>query len=214
MTPTGQVNELATALCKAQAQMRAAPKSKSNPHFKSRYADLDACWDAAREALTTHGLSVVQGVSAQGKAVTVTTMLMHTSGQWLASDLTLEADKATAQSVGSAITYARRYAFSAMVGITSDEDDDGNAAVPPPPPKGAPVYEPEPPVEIPFAPKAGTTYEGTDEQKAFVAKVFEACGKNVFHEAIKGRMREVSQMIMGDDMGTIEATIKAFLAKG
>ncbi len=122
-----QVQELFSALSAAQKVMAGATKDATNPHFGNRYADLASVWDACRAPLADNGLSVFQPVTAEGSRVTVTTLLAHKSGQWISSDLTLTSDKATAQGVGSAITYGRRYGLSAMVGI-APEDDDGNLA--------------------------------------------------------------------------------------
>lgn len=123
------VGELFSALAKAQGAMKGAVKDSLNPFFKSKYADLAAVWEACREHLSAHGLAVVQGVSATGALVSVTTMLGHVSGQWVRDTLTLEAKDSTPQSVGSAATYCRRYGLSAAVGI-APEDDDAEAAQP------------------------------------------------------------------------------------
>ena len=128
MTHSEQVNEIAAALAKAQGQMKIAVKDSINPHFKSRYADLAAVLDAVRGPLSANGIAIVQGVEADETAATVTTLLAHTSGQWVRSSLRLPAPQANAQGFGSAVTYARRYLLSAMAGIAQD-DDDGNAAV-------------------------------------------------------------------------------------
>ena len=111
--------------------MTAAYKDATNPHFKSRYATLASVWDAIREPLSAHGLSVSQVLESaeNGVGVAVRTLLLHTSGQWIASRYVMPiTDKLTPQAMGSAITYARRYALSAIVGIAPDDDDDGNAA--------------------------------------------------------------------------------------
>ena len=84
MRASEQLAELAGALSKAQAMLRGAVKDSTNPHFKSRYADLASCWDACREALAANGLSVVQLPEGTGGVVEMTTMLLHTSGQWIA----------------------------------------------------------------------------------------------------------------------------------
>ncbi len=119
---------LFTALSAAQAVMTGAKKDSENPHFRSKYSDLASVWDACREPLTRNGFCVIQPVTSMSTtSVTVTTMLAHKSGEWIACDLTLTSDKATPQGIGSAITYARRYGLSAMAGI-APEDDDGNAA--------------------------------------------------------------------------------------
>lgn len=128
MTHSEPINELAAALAKAQALIQGAVKDSTNPHFKSRYADLASVWDACRKPLTDHGLSVAQttGTAEDGR-VRVTTLLLHASGQWIADDLLMKPVKDDPQGVGSCITYARRYALAAMVGV-APEDDDGNAA--------------------------------------------------------------------------------------
>ena len=118
---------LAAALSKAQGEMENAAKANVNPHFKSKYADLASVWDACRAPLTKNGLAILQPVRANGAQVTVTTMLVHSSGEWISESLTMTAQQNTPQGVGSAITYGRRYGLSAMVGI-APEDDDGNAA--------------------------------------------------------------------------------------
>lgn len=120
--------DLATALAKAQAEIRPAAKDAVNPHFKSKYADLAAVWEVVRGPITKNGLSIVQIPSAEAAKVTVTTMLLHTSGQWIRSRLTMIAAQNTPQGIGSCITYARRYALSAVLGVAAEIDDDGNAA--------------------------------------------------------------------------------------
>ena len=125
-----EINALAEALVRAQSEIKAATKDRENPFFGSRYATLDAVWDACRAPLTSHGLAVIQGVSTEGDLVTVTTLLLHTSGQWTKSALSLTPKDASPQAAGSAITYAQRYGLKAMVGVTAEEDDDGNAAQP------------------------------------------------------------------------------------
>lgn len=131
MTTSEQVAELAAALAKAQAQIKAAAKDRTNPFFNSKYATLEAVWDACRGPLTANGLSIVQGAAATGgELVTVTTRLLHASGQWIESRLDLVPKDASPQAAGSALTYARRYGLAAMVGVAPEEDDDGNAAQP------------------------------------------------------------------------------------
>lgn len=119
--------KLFQALHRAQSVMAGAKKDVDNPFFKSKYADLASVWDAARGPLTDNGLSIIQIPSAEGAAVTITTILAHESGEWISGDLTLVSTKNDPQGLGSAITYARRYALAAFVGV-APEDDDGNAA--------------------------------------------------------------------------------------
>lgn len=125
MSPS--ISKLTTALAKAQNEMHGAAKESVNPHFRSRYADLASVWDACREPLTKHELAVLQPARCDGRIVTVTTVLTHSSGEWIAEELSMEPTQNTPQAIGSAITYARRYGLSAMVGV-APEDDDGNEA--------------------------------------------------------------------------------------
>ena len=128
MEMSTDIKELATALSKAQAQVEGAAKDSANPHFKSKYADLASVWSACREALTKNGLSVAQFPGEMiADRMTMTTMLMHSSGQYLRETLSIPLSKVDAQGYGSATTYARRYALAAVVGVCP-EDDDGNAA--------------------------------------------------------------------------------------
>lgn len=124
---TSECSELATALAKAQAEIDAAPKSESNPFFKSTYADLAAVRAVIREPFGKHGLSVVQIPQTTDGYVHVTTVLFHSSGQCIHGTLTLKPTKNDPQGIGSAITYARRYALMAFAGVAPD-DDDGNDA--------------------------------------------------------------------------------------
>ncbi len=133
MQKSETIAELAKALAKAQAAIQPAPKDTSNPFFKSKYADLPAVWRACREPLAANGLSVVQmpADSTEGR-IALTTMLLHSSGEYITSTVSTKIAKDDPQGVGSALTYLRRYALAAMVGIVADDDDDGNAASTPP----------------------------------------------------------------------------------
>lgn len=123
------IGEIASALATAQSELRPAVKDAVNPHLKSKYANLASVWEAAREPLVKNGLSVVQTFwPAEPNTVTVVTTLMHKSGEWIESPLTLPVGKNDAQGYGSAITYARRYGLSALLGVIADEDDDGHGA--------------------------------------------------------------------------------------
>jgi hypothetical protein len=131
MNRSEQINELAEALALAQGEMEGAPKDRQNPHFRSSYADLASVWGACRKPLANHGLSVAQVprvIKGEDPAVEVETLLMHKSGQWISNLLELPVAKADTQGFGSAITYARRYALAAVVGV-APEDDDAEGAV-------------------------------------------------------------------------------------
>lgn len=121
------INELAMALAKAQGEMRGAKKDTTNPFFKSKYADLASVWEACREALSKNNLAVVQPTKATDHGTVVVTMLLHSSGQWISGEMDVLPKSPDAQALGSAITYARRYALSSMVGIAPEEDDGEGA---------------------------------------------------------------------------------------
>lgn len=131
MNKSESISKLAEALSKAQGAIKNALKDSSNPYFKSKYADLASVWDACRAELSANSLSVVQVPevieSEAGTKINVHTLLMHSSGEWIDGELKMAPVKDDPQGIGSAITYARRYALSAFVGI-APEDDDGNAA--------------------------------------------------------------------------------------
>ena len=126
MNHSDQINELGAALAKAQGLIEGAKKDSANPFFKSRYADLASVWDACRKHLSENGLSITQCPEESDNGIAIETMLLHSSGQWIKSRYTMPVSKLDAQAVGSAITYARRYALASIVGI-APEDDDGNA---------------------------------------------------------------------------------------
>lgn len=131
-----QINELATALAKAQGKIKVAPKANvakidtrdGKGGYSYSYSTLADVWEACRAPLSENGLALIQTVAAEGSKVTVTTLLVHSSGQWISDDLTLAARDASPQAIGSCITYGRRYALGSMVGVVSEEDDDGAEA--------------------------------------------------------------------------------------
>jgi hypothetical protein len=133
MQRSDTITELAKALAKAQGEIKPAEKDSINPHFKNRYADLASIWAACREALSSNGLSVLQlPVDTQPGYCTLETVLLHTSGEHISSTASIRLGQDTAQGYGSALTYLRRYALAALVGIVADDDDDGNATIPRP----------------------------------------------------------------------------------
>lgn len=126
-TKSEQINELATALSKAQGELTDAKKGSTNPAFKSKYADLSSVLEEIRPVFSKHGLSIVQCPGFDDGKVSLETIIMHTSGQYVASTLHIPIGKQDAQGIGGAITYARRYMASAMAAL-AQEDDDGNTA--------------------------------------------------------------------------------------
>lgn len=168
------IGKLAEALAKAQGDIQGAVKDSTNPHFRSKYADLASVWDACREQLSKNGLSVIQTMDDEerpGDLVTVVTTLAHSSGQWIRGRLAMKPVKSDPQGIGSAITYARRYALAAMVGV-APEDDDGNAASA----RSAPDVQMEQPnKKSPIGPWKGPLTK-TDLQKAIRALVHDMNG--------------------------------------
>jgi hypothetical protein len=127
MNKSDSIAAIAPALVKAQAEIKAALKDATNPHFKSKYADLSSVVEAVKAPLLKNGIAFLQGIHDAVDGVAVETMLLHTSGEWISSTLRLPATKQDAQGYGSAITYGRRYGLQAICGVPA-EDDDGNAA--------------------------------------------------------------------------------------
>ncbi len=120
--------QVCAALVKAQKAFGPALKSSSNPHFKSRYADLAACVEAVIDGLNSNGIALIQKQHPHDGGVSVETIFIHESGEQLSAGiLTVPAAKQDPQGYGSALTYARRYSLMAACGI-APEDDDGNAA--------------------------------------------------------------------------------------
>jgi hypothetical protein len=212
------IGKLALALSKAQAAITNATKSKDNPYFKSHYADLAAVLDVCRQPLAANELAVIQSTENEGEQIIVTTLLAHSSGEWARGRVKLKPVKNDPQSVGSAITYGRRYGLSAAVGVAA-EDDDGNAAargqvvtpesvkvpgLPPPAVTQAPVPAPAPaaapvkatpaapaaPAICPFGKNIGKRWEDmTFSDRALEAVL--ACTDPRITEAHKGIVRTV-----------------------
>jgi hypothetical protein len=130
MTKSESIKELATALCAFQASVEAISKDSVNPFFKSKYASLSTIIEETRDLLAKNGLSYAQFPTSslgQTDGVRLATILMHSSGEWIADEFPVSPVDNKPQSVGSAITYARRYALQSILGLQVD-DDDGNAA--------------------------------------------------------------------------------------
>jgi hypothetical protein len=128
-----EINELAAALVAAQAEFSAVPKNSANPFFKSKYAALPDVVASASPVLAKHGLAVSQFIDGEFVNEGLTTYLIHKSGQFIAHTMKLHLIKGDPQAQGSAVTYARRYAYMAALGLVADEDDDGNKGSSPAP---------------------------------------------------------------------------------
>lgn len=135
MTRSESIAKLAAALAAAQGEMTAIVKdktakvqTKAGGAYSFDYADLGSVLDAVKPALNKHGIALLQPGRVENDKVITETILAHSSGEWIASDFAVKPDDLSPQKVGSALTYGRRYALSAMIGVFSEEDDDGNAA--------------------------------------------------------------------------------------
>ena len=133
MNQSESIANLAIALSIVQGKLTHAIKDSNNPFFKSKYADLESVWDSCRSLLSENGLAVMQfpGEYYDG-TMHLTTILTHKSGEWIGQDMSVPVTKPDAQGAGSALTYMRRYALAAVVGVVQ-ADDDGNAASAPKP---------------------------------------------------------------------------------
>ena len=133
MNQSESIANLALALSIVQGKLTHAKKDSANPFFKSKYADLESVWDSCRELLASNGLAVMQfpGEYLEG-SMFLTTIITHKSGEWIGQEMSVPVTKPDAQGAGSALTYMRRYALAAVVGVVQ-ADDDGNAASSPKP---------------------------------------------------------------------------------
>lgn len=120
MNTSEKIGEMAKALAAFQKEVKPIKKDGTNPHFKSKYAKLDSIMDAVRPLLSAQGLVLIQSQNA--------TRLLHTSGEWIEVTVDLAPSSGKPQDYGSAMTYARRYGASAILGLATEDDDDGNAA--------------------------------------------------------------------------------------
>lgn len=123
------IGALTKALAKAQGAIKPAVKASENPFFKSSYADLPAIFKACRDELSKNDIAIIQRTAYEGETLLLETILAHSSGEWISGVYPVKPVKPDPQSMGSAITYSRRYALAAMVGVVAeDEDDDGAQA--------------------------------------------------------------------------------------
>ena len=188
------IGALAAALAKAQGAMEGAPKDANNPFFKSKYADLASVWGACRKQLSDNGLAIVQAAFGDTydqapSVIGVATTLVHDSGEWMRGTISMIPDKPGPQAAGSVLTYCRRYALAAMVGVYQ-EDDDAEAAMPARPAKWVSVAPaPKRPSTKPGSPKghvredpkatAAPTKDGQSPKlKWFIGEIEKSTGKD------------------------------------
>lgn len=168
------ITKLAVSLIKAQKAIMPATKDATNPHYRSKYADLTAIIDAVKGPLNDNGIAFLQVVNA---TPAVETILLHESGEWMSSVTPVYCGKPNdPQALGSGITYAKRYGLQAMLGLPT-EDDDGEAAMPRN--KAAEEFEREvinkPPAEPPSKP---AFREPTTPERKGIAELITACAED------------------------------------
>lgn len=201
MERSESIAEISKALNTFRISVKQPVKSASNPFFKSKYVALEGVVDAIDSALKDTGLSYVQEATSEGNQVSVTTLLLHESGEWIElTPLTLPVAKNDAQAFGSAETYARRYSLSAAFGITSDLDDDGNAA------------SSNPPAQQPTKPKRSTTQarkETINELAESISKIKNVEKSQVLVEAYKNHgiesNDEIKNMTVASQLGVMKS---------
>jgi len=132
MKTSESIKEIAAALCAAQKQMTGATKGSDNPFFKSKYSDLTAVMEAIAKPFADNGLSFVQSPSIKHSSISVTTRIMHKSGEWIQGTVYLPPTKQDIHGHTSAITYGKRYGLQAMTGCPSVDDDGVTASKQPP----------------------------------------------------------------------------------
>jgi len=179
---------IAAALVKAQKEFGPALKTATNPHFRSKYAALDACVEAVIDALNNNGIFLMQYTHPCEDGVTVETMFIHESGEHMSGGkLHVPASKQDPQGYGSALTYARRYSLQAACGI-APEDDDGNAASKP---------KPEP-----KKPAAGT------RDKETLTFILESCENLASMQAEWTKMTPDERLLVNDVKDRLKGTLK------
>ena len=204
MNKSGTISELAKALSSFQGKMTAVKKDATNPFYKSKYATLDTIWETIRKPLSENGLSVAQtmNLTSDSKSVLETT-LYHTSGEWIGGTQLVNPVKDDPQSLGSAISYARRYSISALLGIVADEDDDANVATKPDKPK-AEAKSPEKPVStVGETPQKSEPSISAAQTKKIYASVKE---KGITPDQAKAYLKQVFKKMSTKELTISEAS--------
>ena len=213
METSEQLNELAAALAKAQGEIRnpgkdktATVEMKSGGKYSYNYGDLAGLLDAIRKPFADNGLCYVQAATNEPGCVHVTTRIIHSSGQWIEETLTMPVGEAKPQALGSAITYARRYAIGSLAGVASEQDDDGAAAqeaASNAPSRGNQKPRQDKPAAAAAPPPAGADlYVGNEPQREVLRARFSTItdinneDKHAIAAAMKGKkMAELDQVI-------------------
>lgn len=196
MERSEQIGDLATALAKAQGEMKPAKKSGHNKHFGADFATLEDVWEAARGPLTKYGLSIVQLPGTEDGKSGLRTMILHASGQWMSDFFPFPVNvKQDPQGLGAACSYFRRYGVSAAVGIVTEDDDAERAMEQRAPELQKPPPRPQKPPATPPAPE-GKAGDATQKQ---IAAIYALGGKmgwddDGVHDVVKRRFPEITSM--------------------
>lgn len=202
------IGALAAALAKAQSQISGAIKDAANPFFKSRYADLESVWQACRKPLTDNNLSVTQTSRYTEHGLMLVTTLLHSSGEWIAGEMPVLVKDNSPQAQGSGLTYARRYALAALVGIYQT-DDDGEAAQGRKPdlkldPRGDLGKNANPAEVQEYVEKFKTAFDLDAEEKEIAAAVYE------IHQSVSANHE--LYIAVGDALGSkLKNAIRAYI---
>ena len=200
MNKSDSITNLVKALTTFQGKMTAVKKDSTNPFYKSKYASLDTIWETIRKPLSDNGLSVAQTMNLIEDKSVLDTTLYHTSGEWISGTQLVNPVKNDPQGLGSAITYARRYSLSAILGLVSDDDDDANVATKP---ESKPKVESKP-VEKPVeAPKAEPKLASEAQVKKIYASVKE---KGITADQAKAYLKSVFNKISTKELTVTEAS--------
>lgn len=192
MKTSDKIDAISAALSLAQGEFPFIEKLRDNPYFKSKYADLSDILAACKPILLKHGLALTQGLAFADSRLIITTCLIHKSGQWLSSELSIKPDKDTAQALGSAATYGRRYSAEAILGVSASIDDDGNEAT-----RGKKEV-----VEHIVARDLNKVYTGTSEDKKFLFAIMERHGVSDTH-----LMANINVRCVGKTLGSLEKVV-------
>ena len=129
MKTSDSIKQIAEALVSAQKEIKFAVKDSTNPHFKSKYANINSVIDAVKKPLNDNGIAILQSLSpSDDNKLHLTTRLIHSSGEWIEDTAVCPLQKQDCQGLGSAVSYIRRYSLSAFLSLYSDTDDDGQSA--------------------------------------------------------------------------------------
>ena len=199
MHKSESIANLAAALVAFQAEVRNPHNSAENPFHRNKYAPLQDILRDVRPLLAQHGLSVSQLVHSDGEAIGVTTMLMHTSGEYIADTASMqpgsEKGKSAAQVAGSIITYLRRYALAAVLGIASEDDDDGNVGLKQAAPKKTEA-NPQNGEWQALVEQIGAALKTIAElEDEAVADGYRSEGREVYHSKDVSRLREFAETV-------------------